>query len=108
MSHPATPHLPRAVVTVVPPGPIRLEDLYHFMPIGPMIAKGTIKGRQLKNQIEAAADGSLNPDVSKWTGGWLFNFSGAMMDLDPFAKTGERARYPNLRRSGERLAPSRS
>jgi S-sulfosulfanyl-L-cysteine sulfohydrolase len=78
--------------TVVPPGPIRLEDLYHFMPIGPMIAKGTIKGRQLKNQIEAAADGSLNPDVSKWTGGWLFNFSGAMMDLDPFAKTGERAR----------------
>jgi hypothetical protein len=57
-----------------------------------MIAMGTIKGRQLKNQIEAAADGSLNPDVSKWTGGWLFNFSGAMMDLDPFAKTGERAR----------------
>ena len=78
--------------TVVPPGPIRLEDLYHFMPIGPMIAKGTIKGRQLKNQIEASSDGSLNPDVSKWTGGWLFNFSGVKVDLDLFAKTGERAR----------------
>ena len=31
------------------PGPITLEDLYHFIPIGPMIAKGTIKGKQLKS-----------------------------------------------------------
>jgi sulfur-oxidizing protein SoxB len=78
--------------TVVPPGPVKMEDLYHFMPIGPMIAKGTIKGKQLKNQIEAAADGSLNPDLSKWTGGWLFNFSGVTMDFDPYGRTGERAR----------------
>ena len=77
--------------TVVPPGPIRLEDLYHFIPIGPLIAKGTIKGRVIKNQIENSVDGSLNPDVSKWTGGWLFNFSGLRADIDPYAKAGERA-----------------
>jgi sulfur-oxidizing protein SoxB len=77
--------------TVVPPGPIKLEDLYHFIPIGPQIAKGTIKGQQLRNQIENSIDGSLNPDVSKWTGGWLFNFSGLRADINPYAKPGERA-----------------
>jgi sulfur-oxidizing protein SoxB len=77
--------------TVVRPGPIRLEDLYHFIPIGPLIAKGTIKGRQLKNQIENSIDGSLNADVAKWTGGWLFNFSGVRVEIDPYAKAGERA-----------------
>ena len=56
-----------------------------------MIAKGTIKGKQLKNQIENSIDGSLNPDVSKWTGGWLFNFSGLRAEIDPYAKAGERA-----------------
>ena len=78
--------------TVVRPGPIKLEDLYHFIPIGPLIAKGTIKGKQLKNQLENSIDGSLNPDVSKWTGGWLFNFSGLRAEIDPYAKQGERAR----------------
>jgi S-sulfosulfanyl-L-cysteine sulfohydrolase len=77
--------------TVVPPGPIKLEDLYHFIPIGPLIAKGTIKGQQLRNQLENSIDGSLNTDVSKWTGGWLFNFSGLRADIDPYAKQGERA-----------------
>jgi len=33
----------------------------HFIPIGPMIAKGTIKGKQLKAQLENSVDGSLNP-----------------------------------------------
>jgi sulfur-oxidizing protein SoxB len=78
--------------TVVRPGPITLEDLYYFIPIGPMIAKGTIKGRQLKSQIENSIDGSLNPNVSKWTGGWLFNYSGVRAEIDPYAKAGDRAK----------------
>ena len=82
--------------TVVRPGPITREDLYHFIPIGPMIAKGTIKGRQLKNQIENSVDGSLNTDVSKWTGGWLFNYSGVRAEIDPYAKAGERATNINV------------
>ncbi len=77
--------------THVAPGPIKMEDIYHFMPIGPQIAVGTIKGQALKNQIENAADGSLNPDPTKWTGGWLFNFSGVTMNLDPYGATGARA-----------------
>jgi S-sulfosulfanyl-L-cysteine sulfohydrolase len=78
--------------TVVRPGPIKLEDLYHFIPIGPMIAKGTITGKQVQNQIENSADGSLNPDVAKWTGGWLFGFSGIKAEIDPYAKPGEKAK----------------
>jgi len=78
--------------TVVRPGPITLEDLYYFIPIGPMIAKGTIKGQQLKNQIENSIDGSLNPNVAKWTGGWLFNYSGVRAEIDPYAKAGDRAK----------------
>lgn len=71
--------------THVVPGQIKLEDLYHFMPIGPQVAKGTIAGQALKNQIENAADGSLNPDPRLWTGGWLFNFSNVSMDFDPYS-----------------------
>lgn len=77
--------------THVAAGPIKMEDLFHFIPIGPQIAKGTIKGQAIKNQIEAAANGSLNPDVSAWTGGWLFNFSGVTMSIDPYAANGARA-----------------
>lgn len=77
--------------THVPPGPIRLEDLYHFIPIGPQIAAGKIKGQQLKKQIENSADGALSPDITTWTGGWVFNFSGVTFDLDPYGSKGKRA-----------------
>ena len=77
--------------THVLPGPIKMEDLYHFLPIGPMIARGTIKGKDLKAQIEGACDGSLNPKVAGWTGGWLFNYSGVTMNVHPFAEKGARA-----------------
>lgn len=87
--------------THIAPGPITMEDLYHFMPIGPQIATAKITGKQLKEQIEGAADGSLNPDVSKWTGGWLFNFSGVTMDIDPYQEKGKRA--SNIKVDGDVL-----
>lgn len=77
--------------THVAKGPLTMEDLYHFIPIGPQIACGTIKGKQLKNQIENTASGALDPDVSKWTGGWLLNLSGVTHDFDPWQPNGSRA-----------------
>lgn len=71
--------------THIKQGPIKREDLYHFIATGPRIACGTIEGTKVKNQIESAADGSLNPDPRRWTGGWLFNFSGLTMDLFPLS-----------------------
>ena len=80
--------------THVPVGDIHYEDLFHFMPIGPQIASAKLSGQAIKNQIENAADGALNPDVSKWTGGWLYNFSGVTMDLDPYPSLTGGPAYP--------------
>lgn len=77
--------------THVAPGPIRLEDLYHFMPIGAQIAAGTIRGQDLVTQIEASADGALNPDVDSWTGGSLYGYSGVEIELSPYSPRGQRA-----------------
>ena len=77
--------------THIAPGVVKLEDIYHYMPIGAQIARGTIKGGGLKNQIENPANGSLNPDPRLWTGGWLFGFSGVSFDFDPYQATGSRA-----------------
>jgi hypothetical protein len=64
-----------------------------------------VTGAQIKSQIEAAADGSLNPDVTKWTGGWLFDFSDTLhMDFDPMAASGQRAF--NIRIGGKPLDPA--
>jgi sulfur-oxidizing protein SoxB len=92
--------------TQIPAGSgIRYEDLYHYIPIGPQLAEAAVTGAQIKSQIEAAADGSLNPDVTKWTGGWLFAFSDSLhMDLDPYAAAGQRA--SNVRIGGKPLDPA--
>ena len=87
--------------THVAPGPVKLEDLYHYMPIGPRIARGTIAGQAVKNQIENPANGSLNPDPRNWTGGWLFGFSGVTFDFDPYQSAGNRA--SNILVGGEPL-----
>jgi 2',3'-cyclic-nucleotide 2'-phosphodiesterase (5'-nucleotidase family) len=76
--------------THVAPGPVKLEDLYHYMPIGPRIARGTIGGQAVKNQVENPADGSLNPDPRNWTGGWLFGFSNVTFDFDPYQASPNR------------------
>lgn len=77
--------------THVTPGAVKLEDLYHYMPIGAQIARGTIRGQGLKNQIENPADGSFNADPRRWTGGWLFGFSGISFDIDLYLPRGTRA-----------------
>lgn len=77
--------------THVAPGPILLEDLYHYMPIGPFVGKGAVTGAKIADVIENSADGTLNPDPLKWTGGWLFGWSGVRYDLDPGAELGKRS-----------------
>jgi len=77
--------------THIRPGPIKLEDIYHYIPIGPQIAKTTITGTQFKNQLEASIDGTLNSDPFKWTGGWVNGYGGVKFDLNPYASKGNRA-----------------
>ena len=89
--------------THIRPGPIKLEDLYHFIPIGPEIGVVRIQGRWLKRQLENSADGALDPNPANWTGGWLFGFSGLTMDLDPYRAFGFRV--SNIRVGDKPLDP---
>lgn len=91
--------------THVAPGPIKLEDLYHFMPIGPQVACGIIRGEEIRWQIEDSARGALTQYVDDWTGGWLYNWSGVTFDLDPYQEHGFMA--SNIRVNGELLDPSK-
>jgi len=95
--------------THVPPGPIRLEDIYHFIPFGPFIARGEVSGLQIKMQLENSTDSTLNPDITRQGGGWLMAWSGLTYDLDPYAPYGQRAQNIMILRFGtntwEPLAP---
>lgn len=77
--------------THVPPGAITLRDLYHYLPAGAQIAKGTVSGQHIKNVLENNIDGALNKDPFKWTGGWLFGYSGLKFDVDLTVPKGGRA-----------------
>ena len=63
---------------------ITYMDLYHYLSIGPQVAVADITAGQLNNQSESAADSCMNPDVTKWAGGWMFNFSGVTVDMNPY------------------------
>lgn len=72
-------------VNSYPPGSdITYGDLYHFLSIGPQMAVADITAGQLNNQTESAADSCMNSDVTKWAGGWMFNFSGVTLDMNPY------------------------
>lgn len=91
--------------THIAPGPIKLEDIYHFIPVGPQIACGMIPGSDIKRNLEHSADGALSQWVNNWDGGWLMAFSGVTYDLDPGNEAGFRV--SNLRVDGERYIPAK-
>ena len=88
--------------THVPPGPITMEHLYHFLPIGAAIARAdTASGQQLKNQIENSTQGVFSPNPDEWIGGWMFGYSGMTFDFDVWAARGSRG--SNIKVNGEPL-----
>ncbi|MCG6861970.1 MAG: 5'-nucleotidase C-terminal domain-containing protein [Chromatiaceae bacterium] len=87
--------------THVAPGPIRLEDIYHFIPIGPQIACGMVSGDQVRLMLERGADKVLNQYVGWWGGGWMTGFSGLTYDLDPGNEFG--LRISNLKVAGRTI-----
>ncbi len=89
--------------THVPLGAITLTDLNHYLAIGALIAKTTIKGQQLKENIENSLEGSLSPDLSQWTGGWVHAYGGVRFDLDPYKPKGSRASNISIKRAASGL-----
>lgn len=92
--------------THVAPGPVTREDLYHYIPIGPMIAKGTMTGHQLKKMVEDSAYACLATDVVQgWTGGWVAGMSGATLDLNPYG--GKQNYVSNFLVNGTAVDPNK-
>lgn len=91
--------------THVAPGPIKLEDIYHYIPIGPQIACGLISGDEIRWSIERGLQGSFTEFVGAWSGGWIVAYSGVTYDLDVYNEFGLRA--SNIRINGEVLDPAR-
>jgi 2',3'-cyclic-nucleotide 2'-phosphodiesterase (5'-nucleotidase family) len=91
--------------THIAPGPIRLEDIYHYIPIGPQIACGKISGDSIKMMLEHSANGVFSPWVGDWDGGWLPGMSGVTYSLDPYQE--KYLRVSDLKIGGERYDPQK-
>ncbi len=87
--------------THVPPGPILLGDLYHYLPVGAEIGRIEIRGEQLRKSIEQSADGTFNPDPFAWAGGWLSSYAGVRFALDVHSGKGERISDVQVKRHDE-------
>ena len=85
--------------THIAPGPIKLEDIYHYIPIGPQVACGKISGDDIHWMLERGADSSLSPYPGWWGGGWQIAFSGLTYNLDPNKEYGNRV--SDIRVSGD-------
>lgn len=86
--------------THVAPGPIRVEDLFHHLPVGAQCGVAEVAGSRLARLLENSADGALNPDPWAWKGGWVHATAGITYDLDPTAPAGARTSEVRVRRAG--------
>lgn len=86
--------------TAVAPGPIKLEDLYHFLPVGAQIARGELTGMQIKKALEGNPQ-NTQARPGEWINGWTAGISGLMADFNPEAPQGSRV--SNMRINGEQV-----
>ena len=84
--------------TAVAPGPIRLEDLYHFLPVGAQIARGQLTGMQIRKALEGKPQ-NTQARPGEWINGWTAGISGLTADFDPHAAQGSRV--SNMRINGK-------
>lgn len=89
---------------------ITYKSLYHFFPIGPQVAVGSIPTtpasepapaiagdkvhqnnkrhyigfpRSLQQEMELAGNSTMNPNIPAWGGGWFWAYSGVKFDMQP-------------------------
>lgn len=68
---------------------ITRNDLFHYIPIGPRVAKvSRITAVQLRNQVDNSSRSVFGQDPAiDWRGGWLFGYSadGFSLKFDPYS-----------------------
>jgi len=77
--------------SVIPIGSeITLEQLYRYLPVPPVVSRGTISGEKLKAVFETELMRVFSPDAFKHSGGWLMGLSGIELTLDLNQVEGKR------------------
>ncbi len=76
--------------TSIKPGTaIMRNDLYHYVPIGPRVAKvSRITPLQMRNQVDNSSRSVFGSDPGvDWRGGWMFAYSanGFNLQFDPYS-----------------------
>lgn len=75
--------------TIKAGGRITRNDLFHFVPIGPRLAKvSRITAQQMRNQIDNSTRSAFGSDPAvDWRGGWMFAYSanGFSLEFDPYS-----------------------
>lgn len=75
--------------TTISAGPITRNDLFHYVPIGPRVAKvSRINAAQLRNQVDNSSRSVFGQDPAiDWRGGWMFGYSaeGFSLKFDPYS-----------------------
>ena len=69
---------------------ITLEQLYRYLPVPPVVAKGTISGKNLKAVFETELMRVYSSDAFEHSGGWLMGISGIDLTIDLRREKGER------------------
>lgn len=91
---------------VLRPGdPVTLEQVYRFLPMAPKLAVGTIRGADLRANLERELTRVFSPDAFEHSGGWFGGFAGIEIDLDLSKPDGERVLELRLLASGETIGP---
>jgi sulfur-oxidizing protein SoxB len=76
---------------VVPAGEdITLEDLYRYLPVPPVLSRGEINGRALKQVLETELTRVFSQDAFEHSGGWFMGISGINLTLDLSSRDGHR------------------
>lgn len=75
--------------TIKAGGKITRNDLFHYIPIGPRVAKvSRINATQLRNQVDNSSRSTFGQDPNiDWRGGWMFAYSanGFSLKFDPYS-----------------------
>ena len=69
---------------------LTVEDSYHYLPVPPLLARGTIRGQALRELIEFELGRTFSKDAFDHSGGWLMGLSGVKLTLDLGADEGRR------------------
>jgi len=85
---------------------ITLEHLYRYLPVPPVLSRGTITGEKLKAVFETELMRVFSPDAFEHSGGWLMGMSGIGLTVDLNQPGGTRVVAMTRSDDGSKIEPA--